>query len=61
MKKIINELNQEIQEIFSNAQSKEQLYRDVAIMCKEWFNISEKRKEYKEIQKALKLRNKNNI
>ena len=61
VKKIINELNQEIQEIFSNAQSKEHLYRDVAIMCKEWFNISEERKEYKEIQKTLKLRNKNNI
>lgn len=61
VKKIINELNQEIQEIFSNVQSKEQLYRDVAIMCKEWFNISEERKEYNEIQKSLKLRNKNNI
>ena len=54
VKNIIDDLNKEMQEIFSNTQSKEPLYLGTAIICKEWFDSSEERKKYQGIQKKLK-------
>ena len=58
VKKIIDDLNQDMQVIFSTAQLKEQLYSDIAIICKEWFESSAERKDYQVIQKKLELRKK---
>lgn len=54
VKIIMGDLNDEIQEIFSNAQSKEQVYSSIAIMCKEWFESSEEREKYQVIKKRIK-------
>lgn len=60
MKKIINELNEKIQEIFSDIQLKDPLYSGIATICKEWFESSKEKKEFQGIQKILKPTNKNN-
>lgn len=60
MKKIINELNEEMQEIFLNIQLKDPLYSGIATICKEWFESSKEKKEFQGIQKILKPTNKNN-
>ena len=54
VKEMIDDLNEEMQEVFSNTQSNDQLYSETATRCKEWFDSSEEKKEYKGIQKTLR-------
>ena len=61
MKKIVNELNVEMKEIFSYAKLKDcPPYSDVAIICKGWFDSSKEKEEFQNIRKKLKSSNKNN-
>ncbi len=55
----VNELNEEMQEIFSDAQTNDPLYSGFAALCKEWFESSDEKKEIQYIQKKLKPINKN--
>ena len=55
IKEIINDLNVEIQDIISDAQSNKILYSDTAKMCKDWYESSEEKREYQNIQKKLAL------
>ena len=48
---ILQELEQEIQDIFSLAVSSN-MYGKIATMCKEWFNSSEEYKDFKTLKKS---------
>lgn len=61
IKKIINILNNEIEDIFSNAKSQDPYYLGTSVICKEWFDSSEEKEKYNNIQKELlKQMKKNN-
>lgn len=60
IKKIINILNNEIEDILSNAKSQDPYYLGTSIICKEWFESSEEKKKYQNIKKTLKKIKKNN-
>lgn len=55
----VNELNEEMQEIFSDARTNDPLYSGFAALCKEWFESSDEKKEIQYIQKKLKPINRN--
>lgn len=57
MKKMIDDLTEEIQEIFSDTQSSVPNYSGTAKACKEWFDSSSEKTEYQSIQKILKQTN----
>lgn len=54
LKKIIDDLNYEIQEIFINTKINDLPYSGTSIKCRDWFDSSEEKKEYQDIQKELK-------
>lgn len=54
MKKMIDDLTEEMQEIFSDTQSSNPNYSGTAKVCKEWFDSSAEKVEYQGIQKILK-------
>lgn len=53
MRKMIDELTAQVQEIFSNAKSNDSIYSGTAKVCKEWFDSSAEKVEYQGIQKIL--------
>ena len=55
IKEIINDLNIEIQDIILDAKSNKVLYSDTAKMCENWYESSEEKEEYQNIQKKLAL------
>lgn len=57
MKKMIDDLTEEMQEIFSDTQSSVPNYSETAKVCKEWFDSSSEKTEYQGIQKILKQTN----
>ncbi len=57
MKKMIDDLSEEMQEIFSDTQSSDPNYSETARVCKEWFDSSSEKTEYQGIQKILKQTN----
>lgn len=54
MRKMIDELTEEMQEIFSDTKSSDPNYSGTAKVCKEWFDSSAEKVEYQGIQKILK-------
>ena len=56
IKKMFDDLTEEMQVIFSDAQSSDPNYCETARICKEWFASSEDKIVYQSIQKTLKLR-----
>ena len=59
MKKMIDELTEEMQEIFSDTKSSDPNYSGTARVCKEWFDSSAEKVEYQGIQKTLRQKKKN--
>ena len=59
MRKMVDDLTEEMQEIFSYTQSSDPNYSGTARVCKEWFDSSEEKKEYQGIQKTLRQKKKN--
>lgn len=57
MKKMIDDLTEEMQEIFSDTQSSDPNYSETARVCKEWFDSSSEKTQYQGIQKILKQTN----
>lgn len=57
MKKMIDDLTEEMQEIFSDTQSSDPNYSGTAKVCKEWFDSSSEKTQYQGIQKILKQTN----
>lgn len=57
MKKMIDDLSEEMQEIFSDTQSSDPNYSGTARVCKEWFDSSSEKTQYQGIQKILKQTN----
>lgn len=57
MKKMIDDLTEEMQEIFSDIQSSDPNYSETARVCKEWFDSSSEKTQYQGIQKILKQTN----
>lgn len=57
MRKMIDELTEEMQEIFSDTKSSNPLYSGTSRVCKEWFDSSSEKTEYQGIQKILKQTN----
>ena len=54
MKKMISNLNSEIEEIFSRTKSKDYNYSKTAKLCQEWFETSPEKEEYQAMQRRLK-------
>lgn len=56
----VNDLNREIKYVFLDSQAEDPYYSETAKMCKEWFESSDAKIEYQNIQKTLKLTKRNN-
>ena len=53
MKKLINDLKDDINAIFYYANSNDTINYNIARICKEWFDTSNDKKEYESLQKKL--------
>lgn len=57
MEKMVDDLTEEMQEIFSDIQSSDPNYSGTTKVCKEWFDLSSEKTQYQGIQKILKQTN----
>lgn len=56
IREFISNLDQDIEDIFSEIKSQDYLYSNIAKTCKNWFDASDEKKEYENIQKKLKIK-----
>ena len=54
MRKMLNVITEEIQDVFSEIKSNDPDYSETARLCKEWYDTSTEKVEYQGIQKLLK-------